>query len=84
MLKHKTRSLMTNKKRGLIPFSKTLLKHPIGSKVVIRPLTENVKTAPHRRYCGKIGIIRKKLGRGYLLYINNKKICTTGEHLKPL
>ncbi|HDI31666.1 MAG TPA: 50S ribosomal protein L21e [Thermofilum sp.] len=59
----------------------------IGDKVHIDISPENLSTAPHRRYQGRVGTIIEKRGRAFVIAVNignkTKKIITTKEHIKP-
>jgi large subunit ribosomal protein L21e len=45
------------------------------------------KSMPHKRFHGKIGIIKEKRGRGYVISVPQgnsiKEIITRAEHLEP-
>lgn len=72
------------KYRGL---GRLLYTYEIGDKVHIDISPENLSTAPHRRYQGKVGTIIEKRGRAFVIAVKIggkiKKVITTKEHIKP-
>ncbi len=86
--KVKTRKLL--KRRGNPGFSDRLLKLEglsKGDKVVIYIDPRFQENMPHRRYHGKIGVIRKRRGKAFEVEVSkgDKKVLliVPPEHLKP-
>ena len=85
----KTRHLLRRhpRDRGKTGLFRILYNHRIGEKVIIRIDPSFHKGMPHRRYHGKIGVLRERRGRAYLLDVKqgkkNKEIIIRPEHLKP-
>ncbi|RLF13799.1 MAG: 50S ribosomal protein L21e [Thermoprotei archaeon] len=75
------------RERGLRGLSRLLYEYKIGDRVHIDIDPTFIRTAPHRRYQGKTGVIIGKRGRAYLIevYLGKKRkiIITTPEHIKP-
>jgi len=65
--RRKTRSLLRKKPRekGKLKLSRILYEYQPGDKVVIKIDPSVHKGMPHRRYHGKIGVIKAKRGRAY-------------------
>ncbi len=85
--KRKSRSILTksNLLRGI---SYLLINYKIGDKVIVNIDPSEHNTMPHRRYQGKIGII-KEIGKRIIkvsVPIGNKEkiLQTKRNHLKPL
>jgi len=86
--RRKTRSLMRKKprERGKLRLSRMLHKYQPGDKVVISIDPSVHKGMPHRRYHGKIGIIKGRRGRAYEVDVTQgdavKQIIVFPEHLQ--
>ncbi len=85
--KRKSRSILT-KSNILRGISYILIDYKIGDKVIINIDPSEHNTMPHRRYQGKIGII-KEIGKriikvSILLGNKEKTLQTKRNHLKPL
>ena len=85
--KRKSRSILT-KSNILRGISYLLIDYKIGDKVIINIDPSEHNTMPHRRYQGKIGII-KEIGKriikvSILLGNKEKTLHTKRNHLKPL
>jgi large subunit ribosomal protein L21e len=85
--KRKSRSILT-KSNILRGISYLLIDYKIGDKVIINIDPSEHNTMPHRRYQGKIGII-KEIGKriikvSILLGNKEKTLQTKRNHLKPL
>jgi large subunit ribosomal protein L21e len=84
-----TRSLLRKptREKGKPHISKLLQEYPIGSEVIIKMDSSVQKSMPHKRFHGKIGKIREKRGRGYVVSVPQgnavKDIITRAEHLEP-
>ena len=71
--------------------SQTLVKYfksiQSGSQVIIKMDSSVQKSMPHKRFHGKIGVIKRKQGRGYVITVPQgnsiKEIITRAEHLEP-
>ncbi|MEA2089145.1 MAG: 50S ribosomal protein L21e [Thermoproteota archaeon] len=85
----KTRQLLRKKTRekGKIGLSRLLHEYVAGEKVVIKIEPAVHKGMPHRRYHGKIGVVKEKRGRAYVVDVAQgnkiKTIIVRPEHLKP-
>jgi len=83
----KTRSLLRKKprERGKLGLSRVLHNYQPGDKVVIVIDPSVHKGMPHRRYHGKIGIIKAKRGRAYEVSVSQgdavKHVIVLPEHL---
>ncbi|MCD6563285.1 MAG: 50S ribosomal protein L21e [Thermoproteales archaeon] len=75
------------KRKGLTGLGRLLYQYNVGDKVHIDITPDNISTAPHRRYQGKVGTIIEKRGKAYVIAVKVggkiKKIITTKEHIKP-
>ncbi len=75
------------RERGLTGISRLLQEYRVGDKVHIDIMPNFIRTAPHRRYQGKVGTVIGRRGRAYLVevYVGRKRkiIITTPHHLKP-
>jgi len=84
----KTRKRLTKKERnGFNDRLLTLMNAKPGDRVVIYIDPSYHKGMPHRRYHGKIGIIKKRRGRAFEIEVSKgeKKVTLVipPEHLKP-
>ncbi len=85
----RTRCLLKKapRERGKIKLSKLLHEYPPNSSVVIKIDPSVQKGMPHRRYYGKIGTIKEKRGRSYVVSVTQgnavKEIIVRPEHLEP-
>ena len=85
--KRKSRSILT-KSNILRGISYLLIDYKLGDKVIINIDPSEHNTMPHRRYQGKIGII-KEIGKRIIkvsVPLGNKEkiLQTKRNHLKPL
>ena len=84
-----TRSLLRKptREKGKPKISKILQEYPIGSQVIIRMDSSVQKSMPHKRFHGKIGKVKEKRGRGYVVSVPQgnsiKEIIVRSEHLEP-
>ncbi len=73
--------------RGYGGLSRLMYEYKVGDYVIIDVNPTFIKTAPHRRYQGKVGRVIERRGRAYVLEVRVggkiKKIITTPEHLVP-
>jgi large subunit ribosomal protein L21e len=85
--KRKSRSILT-KNNILRGISYLLIDYKIGDKVIVNIDPSEHNTMPHRRYQGKIGIIKeigKRIIKVSVLLGNKEKVLQTKRnHLKPL
>jgi len=87
--RNRTRKLLHKhpRERGRGGIGRLLYRYEIGDKVHIDISTENIETAPHRRYQGRVGTIIEKRGRAYVIEVplggKVKKVITTAHHIKP-
>ncbi|MEM0116921.1 MAG: hypothetical protein QXX17_00865 [Conexivisphaerales archaeon] len=84
--RRKTRSLLTSEgKKGL---SRLMTDYKQGQKVVIDIEPSQVKGMPHRRFQGKVGVIREIRKRSVLLSVmvgdKEKRPVVRFEHIRPL
>ena len=83
-----TRSLLRkpNREKGKLNISKILQDYALGSQVIIKMDSSVQKSMPHKRFHGKIGVIREKRGRGYVVSVPQgdsvKEIIVRAEHLR--
>ncbi len=84
-----TRSLLKKptRQKGKPKISKILQEYAPGSQVIIKMDSSVQKSMPHRRFHGKIGIVKDKRGRGYVVSVPQgnsvKQIIVRSEHLEP-
>ena len=86
--RRKSRSVMTKKRNALRGVSYLLVDYHVGDKVVIHIDPREHTTAPHRRFQGRIGMI-KEVGRRILkisvmLGGKQKTLQVKSNHIKPL
>jgi large subunit ribosomal protein L21e len=76
------------RERGPPPVSRTIQGFEPGEKVVIILDPSVVKGLPHPRYHGRIGVVREKRGRAYLVEVRDgksiKNIISRPEHLRAI
>ncbi len=83
-----TRRLLkkSTREKGKPKLGKLLVAHEIGSQVIIKIDSSVQKSQPHRRFHGKIGIVKDKRGRGYVVSVPQgeavKEINVRSEHLE--
>lgn len=86
--RRKTRSLMRKRprERGKLGLSRILHSYQPGDKVVIKIDPSVHKGMPHRRYHGKIGVIKGRRGRAYEVAVTQgdavKEVIVLPEHLR--
>ena len=84
----KSRSILKKgpREHGKLGINRLVNEYKLGDKVVIMIDSSIHKGAPHRRYHGKIGVIKDKRGRAYIVNIRQgnslKEIIVRPEHLK--
>ena len=75
------------REKGKPNIGKLLIEHEVGSQVIIRIDSSVQKSIPHRRFHGKIGTVKEKRGRGYVVSIPQgemvKDVVLRPEHLEP-
>ena len=87
--RHGTRSLLKKspREKGKLGLSRFLYEYQPGEKVIIKIEPSVQKGMPHRRYHGKVGIIKEKRGRAYVINVTQgdavKEIIVRPEHLVP-
>jgi len=83
-----TRSLLKKpiRETGKLYIGKILQDYPPGSRVLIKMNSSVQKSMPHKRFHGKIGVIKAKRGRGYVITVPQgnmiKEIITRAEHIQ--
>lgn len=84
-----TRQLLKKapRERGKPKLGKLLYAYEPGSQVIIKINSSVQKSLPHRRFHGKIGTVKAKRGRGYVVSVAQggavKEIIVRSEHLEP-
>jgi large subunit ribosomal protein L21e len=75
------------RERGKPKLGKLLYEYELGSQVLIKIDSSVQKGMPHRRFHGKIGTVKVKRGRGYVVSVVQgdavKEIIVRSEHLEP-
>lgn len=85
----RTRSLFHKRprERGKIGLSRILRTYQPGEKVTILIEPSVHKGMPHRRYHGRVGVVRAKRGKSYVVHVEQgsqtKQIIARPEHLTP-
>lgn len=84
--RRKTRKLLTaDKKLGL---SRLLCEYKVGQRVIIDIDPSQHKGMPHRRFHGKVGVIKEVRRRSLVLDVpiggKTKTIMVRLEHVKPM
>ena len=83
-----TRKLLkkSTREKGKPKLGKLLVKHEVGSQVIIKIDSSVQKSLPHRRFHGKIGTVKDKRGRGYVVSVPQgdavKEIIVRSEHIE--
>jgi large subunit ribosomal protein L21e len=74
------------RERGKLGLSRILYSYQPGDKVVIKIDPSVHKGMPHRRYHGKIGVIKGRRGRAYEVAVTQgdavKEVIVLPEHLR--
>ena len=84
-----TRSLLkkATREKGKPKIRKILQDYQLGSRVIIKMDSSTQKSMPHKRFHGKIGTVKEKRGRGYVVVVPQgksvKEIIVRSEHLEP-
>jgi large subunit ribosomal protein L21e len=84
-----TRALLKRnpRERGKTTLSKILQTYNEGDRVVVKIDSSMHKGMPHRRFHGRIGVVRAKRGRSYVIHVTQgdatKEIIVRPEHLTP-
>jgi len=87
--RHGTRSLLkkSSREKGKLGLSRLLHEYQPGEKVIIKIEPSVQKGMPHKRYHGKVGIIKERRGRAYVVSVTQgdavKEIIVRPEHLVP-
>ena len=79
-LRSRTRRSYKLKRR--INITQYIQEFDIGEKVVIYPNSSSQHSIPHKRYKGKVGVIKGKRGKAYIVEVGTKTIITKPEHLR--
>jgi large subunit ribosomal protein L21e len=85
--RRKSRSFLTKNKvvRGI---SYLLIDYKVGDKVIVDVDPKEHNTTPHRRFQGKVGIVKEVGRRTLKLSVmtgeKEKFLCTKLNHIKPL
>ena len=84
-----TRQLSTKAPRdkGKPKLGKLLYAYELGSQVIVKMDSSMQKSLPHKRFHGKIGTVKAKRGRGYVVSVPQgdavKDVILRSEHLEP-
>ena len=87
--RHGTRSLLKKspREKGKLGLSRLLREYNPGEKVIIKIEPSVHKGMPHKRYHGKVGVIKEKRGRAYVVSVTQgdavKEIIVRPEHIAP-
>jgi large subunit ribosomal protein L21e len=87
--RHGTRRLSTKAPRdkGRPKLGKLLINYEVGSQVIVKVDSSVQKSLPHKRFHGKIGTVKAKQGRGYVVSVPQgnavKDVILRSEHLEP-
>ena len=87
--RRRTRKLMRRnpRERGMAPLGNILQTYKTGSKVDIIPDPSIHKSLPHRRFCGRVGVVQGTRGRSYQVLVqegNKEKVLfLRKEHIRP-
>lgn len=83
--RYKSRKLLSKKprERGIRGLSRLLYEYKQGDKVVVDVDPTFIKTAPHRRYQGKVGVVVGRQGDAYIVEVGKRTIVTTADHILP-
>ena len=87
--RHGTRSLLkkSSREKGKLGLSRLLHEYQPGEKVIIKIEPSVQKGMPHKRYHGKVGVIKERRGRAYVVSVTQgdavKEIIVRPEHLVP-
>lgn len=88
-IQRKTRQVFKKnpREKGMAPLGRLLREYKTGEKVVIKIDSSIHKGMPHKRYYGKVGVVKEERGRAYVVEIREdtkiKKIITRPEHIVP-
>jgi len=83
-----TRSLFKKKPRqkGKIGLSKLLQPYKVGDRVVIKVEPSLHKGMPHKRFHGRVGVVKQRRGRSYIVTVasggKEKEVIARPEHLE--
>ena len=84
----RTRRLLRKRVRERTPITKYLQEFKVGDRVVIDPEPSSHKGMPFRRFFGRIGTIKDKRGKSYIITIRDgkkeKTIIARPEHLRAV
>lgn len=86
----KSRKKLTKhvRERGLPPVSRVIQDFELGARVAIILDPSVAKGQPHPRYWGKVGVVREKRGRAYLIEVRDggsiKKVISRPEHIRAV
>jgi large subunit ribosomal protein L21e len=73
--------------KGRPKLGKLLFVYEVGSQVIVKIDSSVQKSLPHKRFHGKIGTVKAKRGRGYVVSVPQgdavKEIIVRSEHLEP-
>ncbi len=75
------------REKGKPKLTKFLYEYALGDSVIIKIDSSQQKSLPHRRFHGKIGKVKDKRGRGYVVSVaqgnSMREIIVRTEHLEP-
>lgn len=86
--RRRTRKVLKKELRQKFKPNDYLKVFKVGDRVAIEPNPSSQKGMPHRRFRGRIGVVKGKRGHAYIVEIRNggktKLIISKPEHLKPV
>ncbi|RLJ06462.1 MAG: 50S ribosomal protein L21e [Candidatus Aenigmatarchaeota archaeon] len=84
----RTRKKLRKRLREKFTVTRFLQEFKTSEKVIINPDPFSQKAMPHVRFKGKVGTVKEKRGRAYVITVKTgkreKEITARPEHLKPL
>ncbi|MHA1596752.1 MAG: 50S ribosomal protein L21e [Candidatus Asgardarchaeia archaeon] len=86
----RTRSILRKhpRERGMAPLGRLLHEYSINERVLIKIDPSVHKGMPHKRYHGKIGVVKGFRGKAIIVSVKlgnkEKEIITLKEHLRPI
>ncbi len=84
----RTRALFRKspREKGKVGLSRLLRKYNAGDRVLIRIDSSVHKGMPHRRYHGRVGVVKERRGRSYVIEVGMRRQTRTlivrPEHLE--
>jgi large subunit ribosomal protein L21e len=80
-------STKASRDKGKPKLGKLLIAYEVGSQVIVKIDSSEQKSLPHKRFHGKIGTVKARRGRGYVVSVPQgdavKEIIVRSAHLEP-